>query len=153
MATVRYIVDDVDAALAFYSQHLGFREVMHPAPEFAMLVRDDLRLTLVSPVPAGHPGGGSRPMADGTPQRAGGWNRIALEVADLDVAVATLRQAGAQFRSEIIAGIGGKQALVQDPSGNLVELFEPIIAEAYERAAFRETGHRQDVEEPPRAGG
>jgi catechol 2,3-dioxygenase-like lactoylglutathione lyase family enzyme len=137
MATVRYIVDDVDAALAFYSQHLGFREVMHPAAEFAMLVRDDLRFTIVSPVDADHPGGGSRPMADGTPQRPGGWNRIALEVTDLDGTVETLRQAGVRFRSDVVTGVGGKQALVEDPSGNLIELFQPIIPEAHERAAFQ----------------
>lgn len=136
MATVRYIVDDVSAALEFYRQRLGFREVMHPAPEFAMLARDDLRLALVSPVPVGHPGGGSRPMADGTPQRPGGWNRFALEVDDIDTTVAALREAGVPFRSDVITGVGGKQALVQDPSGNLVELFQPVLPEAHERAAF-----------------
>lgn len=136
MATVRYIVDDVSAALEFYRQRLGFREVMHPAPEFAMLARDDLRLALVSPVPVGHPGGGSRPMADGTPQRPGGWNRFALEVDDIDTIVAALREAGVPFRSDVITGVGGKQALVQDPSGNLVELFQPVLPEAHERAAF-----------------
>ena len=82
MATVRYIVDDVTAAVGFYSERLGFRVVMHPAPQFAMLVRDDLRLNLVSPVTAEQPGGGSRPMADGTMQHPGGWNRFALEVED-----------------------------------------------------------------------
>lgn len=136
MATMRYIVNDVAAALDFYTGQLGFREVMHPAPEFAMLVRDDLRLTLVSPIPAGHPGGGSRPMADGTVQTPGGWNRMALEVADLEAEVDRLRTAGVSFRSEIITGIGGKQALAEDPSGNLVELFEPLIPEAHEREAF-----------------
>lgn len=136
MATVRYIVDDVSAALEFYCRHLGFREVMHPAPEFAMVVRDDLRLTLVSPIPADHPGGGSRPMPDRTPQRPGGWNRFAVEVDDLEANVAQLRADGVAFRSDVITGVGGKQALVQDPSGNLVELFEPIIPEARERAAF-----------------
>lgn len=136
MATVRYIVDDVAEALEFYCRHLGFREVMHPAPEFAMLARDDLRLAIVSPVPAGHPGGGSRPMADGTPQHPGGWNRFALEVDDLDTTVAALRAAGVAFRSDVITGVGGKQALVQDPSGNLVELFQPGIPEARERAVF-----------------
>ena len=133
---VRYIVDDVDAAIGFYCQHLGFREVMHPAPPFAMLARDDLRFTLVSPIGADEPGGGSRPMEDGTPQRPGGWNRIALEVSDLEGTVERLRGAGVSFRSGIIHGIGGDQALVQDPSGNLVELFEPKIPEAHERAAF-----------------
>ena len=135
MATVRYIVNDVDASLAFYHD-LGFREVMHPAPEFAMLARDDLRLVIVSPVGTGHPGGGSRPMPDGTRQEPGGWNRIALEVDDLEAAVDQLQAAGVPFRSDIITGIGGKQALAQDPSGNLVELFQPTLPEARERSAF-----------------
>jgi catechol 2,3-dioxygenase-like lactoylglutathione lyase family enzyme len=141
MATVRYIVNDVDASLDFYRGHLGFREVMHPAPEFAMLVRDDLRLAIVSPVDAGHPGGGSRPMPDGTRQEPGGWNRFALEVDDLEGTVDRLHAAGVPFRSGIISGIGGKQALVQDPSGNLVELFQPTRPEARERTAFEQ--HQQ----------
>jgi len=136
MATVRYIVDDVTAAVGFYTQHLGFRVVMHPAPQFAMLVRDDLRLNLVSPVTVDQPGGGSRPMADGTVQRPGGWNRFALEVADLDETVTSLRQAGVAFRSGIIDGVGGRQSLAEDPSGNLVELFQPTLPEAREQAAF-----------------
>ncbi|MGH3438540.1 MAG: VOC family protein [Sciscionella sp.] len=136
MATVRYIVDDVDASIAFYCQHLGFREVMHPAPPFAMLVRDDLRFNIVSPVGPDHPGGGSRPMADGTQQRPGGWNRIALEVSDLEATVEALRTAGVPFRSGIMTGVGGNQALVEDPSGNLVELFQPVLPEAHERSAF-----------------
>jgi catechol 2,3-dioxygenase-like lactoylglutathione lyase family enzyme len=136
MATVRYIVNDVDASLAFYRDHLGFREVMHPAPQFAMLARDDLRLVLVSPIDASHPGGGSRPMPDGTSQQPGGWNRFALEVDDLEATVARLQAAGVAFRSDIITGIGGKQALAQDPSGNLVELFQPVLPEARERSAF-----------------
>jgi len=142
MATVRYIVNDVDASLAFYRAHLGFREVMHPAPEFAMLARDDLRLVIVSPVDAGHPGGGSRPMPDGTRQEPGGWNRFALEVEDLEAAVGQLQAAGVAFRSDIITGIGGKQALAQDPSGNLVELFQPILPEARERGAFDHHQHK-----------
>ena len=136
MATVRYIVDDVTAAVGFYTQHLGFRVVMHPAPQFAMLVRDDLRLNLVSPVTVDQPGGGSRPMPDGTVQRPGGWNRFALEVADLDETVTSLRQAGVAFRSGIIDGVGGRQSLAEDPSGNLVELFQPTLPEAREQAAF-----------------
>jgi predicted enzyme related to lactoylglutathione lyase len=109
---------------------------MHPAPEFAMLARDDLRLVIASPVDAGHPGGGSRPMPDGTRQEPGGWNRFALEVGDLDATVGQLRAAGVAFRSGIITGIGGNQALAQDPPGNLVELFQPILPEAREHSAF-----------------
>jgi catechol 2,3-dioxygenase-like lactoylglutathione lyase family enzyme len=129
MATVqvRYIVDDVDAAIAFYCQQLGFHEDMHPAQAFAMLSRGDLRLVLSQP--GGGPGGGQA-MADGTLPKPGGWNRFAIEVPELEGKVATLRAAGAHFRSDIIVGVGGKQALVEDPSGNLVELFEPIRPEA-----------------------
>jgi len=129
MATVqvRYIVDDVDAAIAFYCQQLGFHEDIHPAPSFAMLSRGDLRLVLTRP--GGGPGGGQA-MADGTLPTPGGWNRFAIELSDLASTVETLRTAGARFRSDIIVGVGGKQALVEDPSGNLVELFEPILPEA-----------------------
>ena len=135
MATVRYLVDDVDAAIAFYCGHLGFEEVMHPAPPFAMLTRGDLRFLVVAPITADSPGGGSRPMADGTAQAPGGWNRIVLEVDDLDGEVTRLRAAGVSFRAGPITGIGGRQALVEDPAGNLVELFQPIIPEAHEAAA------------------
>ena len=128
--SVRYIIDDVDAAIAFYRDHLGFREQMHPDPAFAMLTRGDLRLLLVAPVPAGHPGGGSRPMPDGTPQRPGGWNRFMIEVPDVAAAAEKLRAAGVRFRNEIVAGVGGKQVMIEDPSGNPVELFEPIRPEA-----------------------
>jgi catechol 2,3-dioxygenase-like lactoylglutathione lyase family enzyme len=128
--SVRYIVDDVDAAIAFYRDHLGFHEQMHPDPAFAMLTRGDLRLVLVAPVPAGHPGGGSRPMPDGTPQRPGGWNRFMIEVADLAAAVEELRAAGVRFRNEVVTGVGGKQVMIEDPSGNPVELFEPTRPEA-----------------------
>ena len=128
--SVRYIVDDVDAAIAFYRDHLGFREQMHPDPAFAMLTRGDLRLVLVAPVPAGHPGGGSRPMPDGTSQRPGGWNRFMIEVPDVAAAAEKLRAAGVRFRNEIVAGVGGKQVMIEDPSGNPVELFEPIRPEA-----------------------
>ena len=124
---VRYIVNDVDAAIAFYCQLLGFHEDMHPSPSFAMLSRGDLRLVLTRP--GGGPGGGQA-MADGTLPTPGGWNRFAIEVTDLASTVDTLREAGARFRSEMIVGVGGKQALVEDPSGNLVELFEPILPEA-----------------------
>mgnify|MGYP003403597188 FL=1 len=136
MATVRYIVNDVDAAIAFYCGHLGFHEVMHPAPAFAMLVRDDLRLTLSAP--RGGPGGGGQAMPDGTLPEPGGWNRFSLEVSDLEGVVEALRGAGVTLRNEIVTGVGGKQILVDDPSGNPVELFEPILPEARE-AATRET--------------
>jgi catechol 2,3-dioxygenase-like lactoylglutathione lyase family enzyme len=129
MATVsvRYIVDDVDAAIAFYRDRLGFAEVMHPAPTFAMLTRGDLRLVLT--VPGGGPGGGAA-MPDGTLPTPGGWNRFALEVDDLDALVAQLRGAGVRFRNEIVDGVGGRQVLAEDPSGNPVELFQPTRREA-----------------------
>lgn len=129
MATVsvRYIVTDVDAAIDFYCRHLGFTEVMHPAPAFAMLVRGDLRLTLSAP--GGGPGGGAA-LADGTVPEPGGWNRFAIEVADLAETLARLRAGGVALRSEVITGVGGRQVLVEDPSGNPVELFEPTRAEA-----------------------
>ena len=129
MATVsvRYIVDDVDAAIAFYTQRLGFDEVMHPAPTFAMLSRGDLRLVLTAP--GGGPGGGQA-MPDGTLPAPGGWNRFQLEVSDLESTVDALRASGARFRNEIVAGVGGKQILVEDPSGNPIELFEPTRDEA-----------------------
>ena len=125
--SVRYIVNDVDAAIAFYCGHLGFEEVMHPAPTFAMLGRGDLRLVLSAP--SGQ-GGGGQAMPDGTRPEPGGWNRIQLEVTDLDATVAVLRATGAQFRNDIVTGVGGKQILIDDPSGNPIELFEPIVAEA-----------------------
>jgi len=124
---VRYIVNDVDAAIAFYCGHLGFREVMHPAPAFAMLTRGELRLVLSAPNPSA---GGGRPMPDGTQQEPGGWNRFAIEVQDLAALVDKLRKAGVRFRNEIVTGVGGKQILAEDPSGNPVELFEPILREA-----------------------
>ena len=129
MATVsvRYIVDDVDAAIAFYCELLGFDEVMHPAPTFAMLARGDLRLVLSAP--GGGPGGGAA-MPDGTLPAPGGWNRFQLEVGDLESLVAQLRASGARFRNEIVTGVGGNQILVEDPSGNPVELFEPTRREA-----------------------
>ncbi len=129
MATVqvRYIVHDVDAAIDFYCRHLGFREEMHPAPAFAMLSRGDLRLVLSRP--GGGPGGGQA-MPDGTLPEPGGWNRFAVEVPDLESSVETMRRAGAHFRGDIIIGVGGKQAIVEDPSGNPVELFEPVLPEA-----------------------
>ena len=129
MATVsvRYIVNDVDTAIAFYRDKLGFTEVMHPAPAFAMLSFGDLRLVLSAP--GGGPGGGLA-MPDGTMPQPGGWNRFAIEVADLAGTVAELRSHGVRFRNDIVTGTGGKQILAEDPSGNPVELFEPILPEA-----------------------
>jgi catechol 2,3-dioxygenase-like lactoylglutathione lyase family enzyme len=121
MASVRYIVDDVDSAIGFYCGRLGFEEVMHPAPPFAMLQRGDLRLLLSAPNPQG---GGGQAMPDGTVPEPGGWNRFSLEVDDLDGLVAALREAGVRFRNEIVEGIGGRQILAEDPAGNPVELFE-----------------------------
>jgi catechol 2,3-dioxygenase-like lactoylglutathione lyase family enzyme len=129
MATVsvRYIVDDVDAAIAFYREHLGFDEQMHPAPTFAALTRGDLRLVLSAP--GGGPGGGQA-MPDGTLPEPGGWNRFMIEVPDLASTVDTLRKAGVRLRSDLITGVGGKQVVIDDPSGNPVELFEPTRPEA-----------------------
>jgi catechol 2,3-dioxygenase-like lactoylglutathione lyase family enzyme len=125
--SVRYIVDDVDAAIEFYCGRLGFHEDMHPAPTFAMLSRGELRLVLSAP--GGGPGGGGA-MPDGTLPEPGGWNRFQLEVTGLDRMVEDLRERGARFRSDIIEGVGGNQVLIEDPSGNPVELFEPTRAEA-----------------------
>jgi catechol 2,3-dioxygenase-like lactoylglutathione lyase family enzyme len=129
MATVqvRYIVHDVDTAITFYTGQLGFKLEMHPAPAFAMLSRGGLRLVLSKPNPEG---GGGQPMPDGTQQEPGGWNRFAIEVSDLAATVKALRRAGAHFRNDIVTGVGGKQILVEDPSGNPIELFEPILPEA-----------------------
>jgi len=122
VVSVRYIVDDLDASIAFYTRHLGFAVEMRPAPTFAMLSRGDLRLLLSVPSGAG---GGGQSMPDGRKPEPGGWNRFQLEVSDLGVVFETLRQAGVRFRSDIIIGLGGKQALLDDPSGNPIELFEP----------------------------
>jgi catechol 2,3-dioxygenase-like lactoylglutathione lyase family enzyme len=129
MATVsvRYIVKDVDAGIDFYCRLLGFEEVMHPAPAFAMLARGDLRLLLSAP--GGGPGGGQA-LPGGAVPEPGGWNRFQLEVEDLEATVEDLRGQGARFRSDIVTGVGGNQILVEDPSGNPVELFEPTLEEA-----------------------
>jgi catechol 2,3-dioxygenase-like lactoylglutathione lyase family enzyme len=129
MATVqvRYIVRDVDAAIEFYTSRLGFTLEMHPAPAFAMLSRGDLRLVLSAPNPMG---GGGQTMPDGTKPEPGGWNRFAVQVEDLAATVDALRAAGAHFRNDIVSGVGGKQIILEDPSGNPIELFEPLRREA-----------------------
>jgi catechol 2,3-dioxygenase-like lactoylglutathione lyase family enzyme len=125
---VRYIVHDVDDAIAFYTQHLGFDEQMHPAPTFAMLSRGDLRLVLSAPG-GPSPGGGST-LPDGRVPEPGGWNRFAVQVDDIEAVTSQLRDAGVHFRSEVIDGVGGRQAIIEDPSGNPVELFQPLRTEA-----------------------
>ena len=119
--SVRYIVDDVDAAAVFYCQHLEFKEELR-GPGFARLARGDLRLLLNTP---GGGGGAGQSMPDGTTPQPGGWNRFTIEAADLTTTVESLRAAGARFRNEIVVGRGGKQVLLEDPSGNPIELFEP----------------------------
>jgi catechol 2,3-dioxygenase-like lactoylglutathione lyase family enzyme len=123
--SVRYIVDDVDAAVDFYTRHLQFEVSMKPGPGFALLRRGDMRLLLNVP---GGGGGAGQQLSDGLTPEPGGWNRFQVQVDDLEAAVDDLRSAGVAFRGETIAGRGGKQALAVDPSGNLVELFE-----AYQR--------------------
>jgi catechol 2,3-dioxygenase-like lactoylglutathione lyase family enzyme len=131
MATVqvRYIVNDLDAAVDFYSQHLGFTIEMRPAPIFAMLTRGDLRLVLS--VPGGNNMGGGSQLADGRTPEPGGWNRFTVEVDDLEATVARLKSAGVKFRGDIIIGTGGDQALAEDPSGNPIEIFQPKRREAW----------------------
>jgi catechol 2,3-dioxygenase-like lactoylglutathione lyase family enzyme len=119
--SVRYIVDDMDASIDFYREQLGFEVEMHPAPAFAMLRRGDLRLLLSAP--SGQ-GGGGQILSDGRRPEPGGWNRISLPVDDLAAEVDRLRSAGAAFRTDIIHGMGGDQAIVEDPSGNPLELFQ-----------------------------
>ena len=123
--SVRYFVTDLDAAVVFYRDLLGFEVELRPSPAFAMLYRGDLRLLLSVP---GGPGGGGAPMPDGTLPGPGGWNRIALQVTDLPATVGELRSKGARFRNDIVTGTGVRQILIQDPSGNLTELFEPLAA-------------------------
>lgn len=119
---VRYIVDDVDAATKFYTSRLGFGVSGQSGPHFALLARENLQLVLSPPK---GPGGGSQPMPDGRRPEPGGWNRIIVRSSNLDGDVEKLRNAGVKFRNDVVAGPGGRQILLEDPSGNLVELFEP----------------------------
>ncbi|HVN01313.1 MAG TPA: VOC family protein [Caulobacteraceae bacterium] len=122
MVSVRYLVDDVAESVAFYTKFLDF-EILNNFPAFADVARGNLRLLLSGPMSSA-----ARPMADGAKPGPGGWNRIHLIVDDIDAQVARLRAAGAPIRNDIIEGPGGKQALLQDPSGNVVELFQPAAA-------------------------
>jgi catechol 2,3-dioxygenase-like lactoylglutathione lyase family enzyme len=119
---VRYIVNDVDAAIPFYTGMLGFKLDMHPAPGFARLSSGDLQLLLNQP----GAGGAGQAMPAGQHPTPGGWNRIQIEVEDLEATVEKLKGGGARFRNEIVTGNGGKQILVEDPSGNAIELFQPL---------------------------
>ena len=119
---VRYIVNDVDAAIGFYTRHLGFRLSAQSGPYFAIVARENLQLVLSPPK---GPGGGSQPMPDGRRPEPGGWNRIIVKSTDLDEEVELLRSADVKFRNDVVSGPGGRQILLEDPSGNLVELFEP----------------------------
>jgi catechol 2,3-dioxygenase-like lactoylglutathione lyase family enzyme len=120
---IRYIVSSVDAAIPFYTDQLGFKVEMHPGPGFAQLSRGDLNLLLSQP---GGGGGAGQNVSDGSSPAPGGWNRIQLEFEDLQATVDRLKGAGAKFRNEIIRGNGGFQTLVEDPSGNPIELFQPF---------------------------
>ena len=124
---VRYIVDDVDAAVGFYGERLGFDVAARPGPGFAILRRGALRLLVSSPT---GPGGAAQAMPDGRTPEPGGWNRIQLTVDDLAATVADLRDAGTTFRNEIVEGRGGAQILLEDPAGNPVELFQPTVSGA-----------------------
>jgi catechol 2,3-dioxygenase-like lactoylglutathione lyase family enzyme len=119
---VRYMVDDVDEAVAFYTKQLGFDLLSSAAPAFADVKRGNLRLLLAGPTSSA-----GRPMPDGRKPGPGGWNRIHFIVDDIDAEVAQLRDAGATFRNDIVTGPGGKQILLEDPSGNVVELFQPAF--------------------------
>ena len=118
MAAVRYIVADADEAVSFYRDCLGFEVKMHPGPQFAWLIRDDLTLYL------NQPGAGSAGKAGGNPE-PGGWSRFQIQTDDLDGLIDRLRAKGAKFRGDTASGGGGRQILLEDPSGNVIELFEP----------------------------
>ena len=120
MATVRYMVKDVDACVAFYTRHLGFAVKQQFGPNMAILTRDELTLWVAGPNASA-----ARPMPDGRKPEPGGWNRFVLEVEDLGALVAKLKQQGVGFRNDIVTGPGGQQILCEDPSGNVIELFQP----------------------------
>ena len=120
LVSVRYMVDDVDDAVAFYTTHFGFTLLSHPGPPFADVVRGNLRLLLSGPESSA-----GRPMPDGRTPEPGGWNRIHLIVDDIAAEVERLRAAGLTFRNDIVSGPGGQQILLEDPAGNPIELFQP----------------------------
>ena len=122
--SVRYITDDIDAAVDFYAERLGFNVEMHAGPGFAILSRGDLRLLLNRP----GAGGAGQPTRDRRSPQPGGWNRIQIEVSNLEREVEALRETGASFRNDIVTGRGGSQILLEDPSGNPIELFQPAGA-------------------------
>jgi catechol 2,3-dioxygenase-like lactoylglutathione lyase family enzyme len=123
MVNVRYMVDDVQASIDFYTKHLGFEVRTSAAPAFADVTRDNLRLLLSGPTSSA-----GRPMPDGAKPGPGGWNRIHLIVGDIDAEVTRLREAGLEFRNDVVTGPGGSQILLEDPSGNVIELFQPAGA-------------------------
>ena len=120
MVHVRYMVDDVDAAVDFYTKHFGFTERTNASPAFADVVRGNLRLLI-----SGSTSSAARPMPDGSKPGPGGWNRIHFVVDDIGAEVQRLREAGVRFRNDIISGPGGQQVLLEDPAGNPIELFQP----------------------------
>lgn len=127
MTQIRYIVNNVEESIPFYTSRLGFKLEMHTAGSFAMLSLGDTRLVLSVPDSASV---GAQPMPDGSKQTPGGWNRFSIEVSDISKTVEKLKEAGVVFRSNIVSGRGGKQIILDDPSGNPVELFEPILVGA-----------------------
>jgi catechol 2,3-dioxygenase-like lactoylglutathione lyase family enzyme len=121
-ARIRYMVDDIAAAVSFYTEHFGFRVKQGPTPNFALLSRGSLELVLSTPF---GPGGAAKPMLNGEKAKPGGWNRIIINVADLAAEIAKLREAKLQFRSDVLTGPGGSEIVIDDPSGNPIELFQP----------------------------
>ncbi|MEP7215992.1 MAG: VOC family protein [Anaerolineaceae bacterium] len=120
MASIRYLVDDVDAAVTFYTERLGFVVVTHMGAPFASVQKGDLTLWLAGPRSSA-----ARPMPDGRQPEPGGWNRLVIEVADIAAVVADLRAHGGTFRNDIVTGPGGQQIVCEDPSGNPIEIFQP----------------------------